>query len=119
FEKEIAAIAVLDSDDRDEIAFRLGLLTQDDDALWRELEAICEEGKSTFNFNDFRWHEAEYIVKELGRRSNRDTDRMMKLLEQKTKGLENNPLVWMKPLVILLAGFWKHAPAIPLLVAEL
>lgn len=46
FEKDILASLTFEREYRDHLTRRLKLLSWDGDALWRELEAICQEGKS-------------------------------------------------------------------------
>jgi hypothetical protein len=118
FEKDIASSGRLDRDAQKQLTHRLRLLSWDEDALWREMEAICEEGKAKNYMGEVRWDDANDIVEELGRRSVRHIDRMMELLKQNAEELDNNPQKWMAPLVIRLAGEWKHEPAIPLIVAK-
>jgi hypothetical protein len=119
FEKEILAAPAFDRKQREDLARRLKLLSWDGDALWRELETICEEGKDKTYAGDMRLHEAEDIVEELGRQGARHVDRMMHFLKQKIEEYENNPLTWMEPLVVKLAGELRYTPAIPLIVAKL
>jgi hypothetical protein len=119
FEKDILAAPAFEREYRDHLTRRLDLLTWDGPALWRELEAICEEGKDKTYAGDMRWHEAEDVVEQLARQGARHADRMMELLRQKVEDYEDNPQTWMEPLVVRLAGNLRHEPAIPLVVAKL
>jgi len=119
FKKDILAAPACDREYRDKLARRLKLLTWDGEALWRELETICEEGKNKTYAGEMRWHEAKDIVEELGRQGAHHADRMMVFLQQKIEEYENNPLTWMEPLVVRLAGELHHEPAVPLIVAKL
>ena len=94
-------------------------MTWNGEALWRELEAICEEGKDKTYAGEMRWHEAEDIVEQLARQGAQHADRMMKLLRRKIEDYEDNPQTWLEPLVVKLAGELRHEPAIPLIVAKL
>ena len=108
-----------DSRFREEFNRRLELFTWNEKALWSELEAICEEGKTKSYAGELRWHESEDIVEALGREGGRHVDRMMALLAIKVEEFDNNPMTWMEPLVVRLAGELRHQPAIPLIVAKL
>jgi hypothetical protein len=119
FEKDIFAAPAFERDYRDHLTRRLKLLAWDGEALWRELEAICEEGKDKTYAGELRWHEAEDIVEELARQGDQHTDRMMRLLRQKIEDYDDNPQTWMEPLMVKLAGELRHEPAIPLIVAKL
>ena len=98
---------------------RLKLLSWDGDALWRELEAMCEEGKDKEGAWEFRYNEAEPVVEALARDGDRRPDRMMALLAVKVEVFEDNPMKWMEPLMVRLAGELRHEPAIPLIVGKL
>jgi len=119
FEKDILAVPAFDREYREKLARRLKLLTWDGEALWRELETICEEGKNKVYAGEMRWHEAKDIVEELSRQGAHHADRMMGFLKQKIEDYENNPLTWMEPLVVRLAGELHYQPAVPLIVAKL
>jgi hypothetical protein len=62
FDKDIHASASLGRQHRDHLTRRLKLLSWDGEALWRELEAICEEGKDKTYAGDMRWNDAQDIV---------------------------------------------------------
>jgi len=97
----------------------LKLLSWHADALWRELEAICEEGKDKNYIKNLRYDEAEQVVAALAREGDRHAGQMMALLAQKVENHENNPMRWMEPLMVRLAGELRHQPAIPLIVGKL
>jgi SEC-C motif len=98
---------------------RLGFSTWAADALWRELETICEEGKDKVYTKDVRYHEAKQIVEALAREGERHAEQMMSLLRMEFGDYENNPMKWMESLMVNLAGELRHEPAIPLLVGKL
>jgi hypothetical protein len=119
FESEILTAQGFDPGAAEPLSRRLKLLSWDGDGLWRELEAICEEGKDKDFAGDLRYDEAEHLVEALGRDGDRHADRMMGLLAIKIDTYENNPLTWMEPLMVRLAGELRYQPAIPLVVAKL
>ncbi len=98
---------------------RLSFLSWEAQALWQELEAICEEAKDKSYVKETRFHEGREITETLAGRGNLDLERMMSLLGMKVDNFENNPMKWMEPLMVHLAGELRHAPAIPLIVAKL
>lgn len=118
-EKEILSSPGFDRDCAETLKRRLRLMSWNGDALWRELEAICEEGKGKDCSGDMRWDEGVEIVEDLAREGSRHADRMMSLLAIKIENYENNPMTWMEPLMIRLAGDLHHEPAIPLIVGKL
>jgi hypothetical protein len=119
FENDILLAPAFELEYREKLTRRLKLLTWDGEALWRELETICEEGKDEDCAGDIRWNEADDIVEAMGRQDGVHADRMMDLLREGIKDDENNPQTWMEPLVVKLAGELRHVPAIPLILAKL
>lgn len=107
------------SEHRDHLSRRLKFLTWDGEALWRELETICEEGKDQTYVGDMRWDEGEDIVEALARQGDQHAERTMDILRQKIEDYENNPMTWMESLAVRLAGELRHESAIPLIVAKL
>ncbi len=59
------------------------------------------------------------MVEALARDGDRHAERMMALLAVKVEVFEDNPLMWMEPLMVRLAGELRHRPAIPMIVAKL
>jgi hypothetical protein len=118
-EQEILGSPGFDRDCARPFAHRLTLLSWDGDALWGELEAICEEGKGKVYTRDVRYDEARHVVQALARQGDRHADRMMALLAVTVGDLDNNPMKWMEPLLVRLAGELRHEPAVPPLVARL
>jgi hypothetical protein len=98
---------------------RLKLLSWNSDALWRELEAICEEGKDKVYTKDMGYAEATQIVEALAREGERHAERMLSLLRMEFGDYQNNPMKWMESLMVNLAGELRCEPAIPLIVGKL
>ncbi len=101
------------------LARRVRNLSRDGDALWRELEAVCEEGKDKQYLGDVRWAEGLDLVEELARQGERHADRAMEVLAVEIENYEGHPLGWLEPLVVRLAGELRHEPAVPLIVKKL
>jgi SEC-C motif len=99
--------------------YGLELSTWAGDALWRELETICEEGRDKVYTRDVRYHEAKQIVEALAREGERHAERMMSLLRTEVGDYEDDPMKWMESLVVSLAGGLRHEPAVPLIVGKL
>ncbi len=97
---------------------RLRLLVADSDALWRQLEEICEEGKDKQYVSDIRYDQGEWIVEALARYG-ANAERMMSLLGQQVTDYDDNPMKWMEIFVTIMAGEMRHVPAIPLLIEKL
>jgi hypothetical protein len=118
-ETDLLAAPAFGPEYRTRLARRIEYLSRDGDALWRELEAVCEEGKHKQYLGDVRWAEGLDLVEELARQADGHADRAMDLLKQKVEIYEGNPLAWMEPLAVRLAGELRHEPAIPLVVEKL
>lgn len=104
---------------RTHLARRVRNLSLDGDALWRELEAVCEDGKDKQYLGDVRWAEGLDLVEELARQGERHAGRVMDLLAVEIENYEGHPLAWLEPLIVRLAGELRHEPAIPLIVKKL
>ena len=44
---------------------------------------------------------------------------MMALLAEKIDDFENNPMRWLEPLMVYLAGEMRYEPAVPLIIGKL
>ncbi|MCU1295713.1 MAG: preprotein translocase subunit SecA [Bryobacterales bacterium] len=104
---------------RTHLARRIRNLSRDGDTLWRELEAVCEEGKDKQYLGDVRWTEGLDLVEELARQGERHAGRAMELLAVEIENYEGHPLAWLEPLIVRLAGELRHEPAVPLIVKKL
>lgn len=119
FEKDILAAPGFEPELGDRLARRLKMSGWGEEALWRELDAICDEGKNETYTGDIRWNEAKDTVEELGRRGDGSSARILEVLEQEDKDYgeyENTSLFWKAPLMAKLAGELQFRPAIPLIV---
>jgi hypothetical protein len=116
-EKTILSAPGFDREYADTLTQRLKLLSWDDEALWRELEAICAEALGKEYVSETRYHEGEPIVERLARDGDRHAGQMMALLQTRIDDYENDPLTWLVPLMVRMAGEMRHAPAIPSIVA--
>jgi len=101
------------------LMFRLALLAWDGAALWNELEIICENGKSAAGTGRISFGAANDIVEALARQGDQHAARMMSLLSVKIESFVDNPMIWMEPLMVRLAGELRYEPAVPLIVGKL
>jgi len=117
FVPELNTAPHFDRNHRQRLAQRIELSSLPTDRLWRDLESICEEGKSVENVTEFPWDFCCDIVETLARRPSAEyVDRMMTTLPQYETALIGDSLSWFLPLMIVLAGNLRYEPAIPILV---
>lgn len=99
---------------------RLAYATRDGDALWAELQTICNEtAKDPDLYGKERWYEAEDIAEALARQGERHAPRVLELLNQTFERVDENPMTWMEPLAVQMAGHMRLEAATTLLVAKL
>ncbi len=118
-EAAIFELAGFTAERRPDLRRRLEAMTRDDEDCWREIEALCEQGKNQSGAWEFRYDEAEELAEALGRRGDRHAARMMSRLEQRVESYDNNPMVWLEPLMVRMAGEMRHAAAAPLIIDKL
>lgn len=118
-ETEILDALAFEPELRQEVSRRLHVHAMDDEACWRELEAICEAGKDKDYAHEARFSEGQQLAQTLARRGDRYADRMMSLLAEKIDDFENNPMRWMEPLMVYMAGEMRYEPAVPLIIGKL
>ena len=118
-ETEILAALDFNPDYREKFARRLRAHAMDDDACWREIEAICEADKSKYCVEQTRYHEAKNLALALARRGQRHAERMMALLAEDVGDLEDSPLDWLELHAVYMAGEMRYEPATPLVIGKL
>ncbi|MDB5313584.1 MAG: motif protein [Gemmataceae bacterium] len=119
YQSEILAAPGFDQEFHDQLTRRLAYQSWDTEALWRELEAICEAGKAANHYVDMRWDVAEDVVDVLAGQGDQNADRVMALLGRTIDYTQDTPEVLLQPLAARLAGRMRFEPAVPLLVAKL
>ena len=82
---------------------RVAHLTTDVVEIWRKLEIFCNAGRKKRYIGDVDLPYANRLVEALGRQPE-SARRTMAILRQKIDNLDNNPIKWMEPLAIRLAG---------------
>ena len=83
---------------------RLQMLSWDEATCWHELEAFCEEGKDKQYVNEVDLGYANRITEALARYGDDCEEKVQALLRQKVKDLDHDPMMWVEPLVVRLAG---------------
>ena len=98
---------------------RLQMLSWDEATCWQELEAFCEEGKDKQYINDVNLGYANHIVEALSRCGDECEEKIHDVLKQKIEDYHHNPMKWMEPLMVRLAGEMQLDSTIPMLIAKL
>jgi hypothetical protein len=98
---------------------RLRMLSWDEATCWRKLEEFCEDGKSKQYTNEVNLGHANRIVEALARYGEACEEKVHRLLGQRVVDFSQNPMKWMEPLVVRLAGQAHLVSTIPLLVTKL
>ena len=104
---------------KDTFLRRLELLPWDEATCWKELERICEEGKDKQYTKEVDLGYAGQILEALARIGEQSEQRVMSILSEKIVSFENNPMKWMEPLMVELAGLLCLEAAVPLIVGKL
>jgi hypothetical protein len=98
---------------------RLSMCSWDEATCWRKLEEFCEEGKSKQYTNEVDLGHAFRIVEALARHGQGCEGKVHALLSQKVDDYSQNPMKWMQPLVVRLAGLAHLDATLPLLINKL
>ncbi|MFQ5754430.1 MAG: hypothetical protein ACE5HI_20825, partial [bacterium] len=83
---------------------RLKMLSWDGETCWKTLEKFCETGKDKHYTNEVDLGHTSRIIEALARDGEKYVDRMLSLLSCDIEDFENNPMKWMEPLLVELAG---------------
>lgn len=98
---------------------RLQMLSWDEATCWQKLEEFCEEGKDKEYVNEVNLGYGNRIVEALARYGDASQERVQALLSQRIEDYRHNPMKWMEPLAVRLAGQAQLDSAVSLLVAKL
>jgi hypothetical protein len=118
-EADLSSAPAFGPEHKSRLARRIRYSSLDGDALWQELEAVCEAAKDEQYVGDVWWTEGLDLVDALARQGERHAARAMDLLALKIENFEGNPMVWLEPLAVRLTGGLRHEPAVPLIVTKL
>lgn len=98
---------------------RLELLSWDEAECWRRVELICEDGKDKQYANEVDLSFANDILEALARIGDDVEQRVLSVLSQKIENFEHNPMKWMEPLMVTLAGLLHMETAVPVILGKL
>lgn len=98
---------------------RLQMLSWDEATCWRELEAFCEEAKGKQYVNDVNLGHANRIVEALSRYGEACEQKVLDVLTQRIDDYHGNPMAWLEPLMVRLAGEIELDSAVPMLITKL
>jgi hypothetical protein len=98
---------------------RLRMLSWDEATCWQRLEEFCEESKDTQYTDEVDLGYAHHIVEALARYGKDCEGKIRAILSQKVGDFHNDPMKWMEPLAVRLAGQARLDSTIPLLIARL
>lgn len=118
-EQEVLSVPAFDAGRREQLTRRVRLLSVDTEALWRRLEAICEEGKEVTYIGDLAWDEAEDIIEVLAQGGERNAERILAGLQMEIGKEEISARTWMRAAMQRLAGEVRYEPAVPYLIADI
>jgi hypothetical protein len=95
------------------------MLTWDFATSWRKLEEFCEENKDEQNAGAINLAHANRIVEALARYGPKSEQKVRALLSQEVTDYTHNPMMWLEPLAVRLAGQAHLGTTIPFIVAKL
>lgn len=98
---------------------RLQMLSWDEAACWLELETFCEEAKDKQYINDVNLGYANRIVEALSRYGDACEQKVHDVLTQRINDYHGNPMTWLKPLMVRLAGEIQLDSVVPVLIDKL
>jgi len=101
------------------ISERLQMLSWDEATCWQELGAFCEKGKDKQYTNEVNLGYANHIVEALSRWGNECEEKVHNVLKQEIEDYHNNPMKWLEPLMVRLAGELQLDSTVPMLIAKL
>jgi SEC-C motif len=104
---------------REPLTERLRMLCWDFATCWRKLEEFGEETKDKENAGEINLGHANRIVEALARYGPESEEKVRALLSQKVTDYAHNPMMWLEPLAVRLAGQAHLDATIPLIVAKL
>jgi hypothetical protein len=104
---------------REPFAERLRMVSWDFATCWRKLEEFCEETKDEPNAGKINLGHANRVVEALARYGSESEAKVRALLSQKVTDYTHNPMMWLEPLAVRLAGQTHLDTTIPLIVAKL
>jgi len=118
-EAEIRELDAVDEGVREAVDEKILLEGFAADKLWSELEEFCEHSKSEDYLTDEDIDFAHRLVEALGRHPTVFDAKVLEVLSQEIEDYTDDPMVWMEPCIVRLAGELRLSEAIPLIVRRL
>jgi hypothetical protein len=103
---------------REPLIERLDMLAWDFATCWRKLEEFCERNKDELDAGKANLDHAQRIVEALARHGTVNAEKVRALLSMKVENFVHNPMTWMEPLAVRLAGQAHLEDTIPLVIAK-
>ncbi len=104
---------------REPLTERLRMLSWDFATCWQRLEEFSEETKDEPDVGKINHGHGNRIVEALARYGQESEQKVRALLSQKVTDYTHNPMMWLEPLAVRLAGQTHLDSTIPLIVAKL
>jgi len=115
----IMELDVVDEELREAIDERLLLHSFTPEKLWQELEEFCENNKTEDYLTDEDIGFAHRLVEAMGRHPTVFDAKVLELLAQEIEDYTDNPMLWMEPCIVRLAGELRLQQAIRLIIKRL
>ncbi len=117
--EEILGLEAVDEELWEAIEERIQLATFTPENIWREFEEFCDHNKDVAYLEDEDIHYAHRMVEAMGRHPGVFDDKVLDILSQNIDNYVNNPMMWMEPCAVRLAGELRLQVAIPSIVKRL
>ena len=118
-EEDIRELDAVDEDAREAVEEKILLHGFTAEKLWAELEEFCDHNKSEDYLTDEDIDFAHRLVEALGSHPGAHDDRVMFLLAEEIEDYTDNPMKWMEPCIVRLAGELRLQHAVPLIIKKL
>lgn len=118
-EEEIRELDAVDEESQEAIEEKTFLHGFTAEKLWRELEEFCEQNKSENYLTDEDVDFAHRLVEALGRHPAVFDAKVLEILSREIDDYTDNPMLWMEPCIVRLAGELRLQQAIPLIIRRL
>jgi hypothetical protein len=118
-EDRIMELDAVDEELREAIEERTLLHGFTTERLWQELQEFCEHNKTEDYLTDEDIDFAHRLIEAMGRHPDVFDAKALEILAQQIEDYTDNPMKWMEPCIVRLAGELQLQQAIPLLVKKL
>ncbi len=119
YELAILDIEGLDLSVREVVKERVALLLVEPAVCWTRLHDFCEREKTKQYTNEVDLPHAFRLVEAIARHGEEYAEPVMAILAEKVEDFNDNPMAWLEPLAVRLAGEMRLEAAIPLIVGKL